>query len=154
MKWLLFTNMETDIKNNITRIRCCLTDYNFNRLIFKRDYIINDENTINFIENEIIRNLNDNVALKDNVYLICNLKSSMINDKSIINDKKLLSKKMLNLEKRIKETVDLSSFCILMDTYKLYNDTNNDNIDHCLYMVYGVDNYFNGIDDIKNDITF
>lgn len=150
MKWLLFTNIETDIKNNITRMRCCLTDYNFNRLIFKRDYRINDENTINIIENEIIINLNDNVALKDNVHLICNLKSS------IINDKKLLSKKMLNLEKRIKETVDLSSFCILMDMYKLYknNDINNDNIDHCLYMVYGVDNYFNGLDDIKNDITF
>jgi hypothetical protein len=35
---------------------------------------------------------------------------------------------MLNLEKRIKETMDLSSFCIL-------------NVNYCLYIVYGVDNY-------------
>jgi hypothetical protein len=146
MKWLLFTNIETDIKNNITRMRCCLTDYKFNGLVFIKDYEINTENTISFIESEIIKNLNNNVALKDIVYLICNLKSS------IINDNKLISKKMLNLEKRIKETVDLSSFCILMDTYKLHN--NNVNVDYCLYMIYGVKTYFNGVDDIKNDITF
>ncbi len=146
MKWLLFTNIETDIKNNITRMRCCLTEYNFNRLVFIKDYRVNSENTISFIESEIIRNLNDNVALKDNVYLICNLKSC------IINDNKLVSKKMTILEKRIKESVDLSSFCILMDTYRLH--INNDNVSKCLYTVYGIDNCFNCIDDIKNDITF
>lgn len=144
MKWLLFTNIETDIKNNITRVRCCLTDYEFNRLVFIKDYEINTENTISFIEIEIIKNLNNNVALKDVVYLICNLKSS------IINDNKLVNKKMLNLEKRIKETMDLSSFCILMDMYKLYN--NNDNVNYCLYIVYGVDNYFNGPYDIKRKV--
>ena len=150
MKWLLFTNMETDIKNNITRMRCCLTDYRFNRLVFIKDYRIDDENTINIIENEIIRNLNDNVALKDNVYLVCNLKSSLV------NDKKLLSKKMITLEKRIKETVDLSSFCILMDTYNLDIENNNDNknVDYCLYIVYGIDNFFNGMDYINNNIAF
>ena len=146
MKWLLFTNIETDIKNNITRMRCCLTEYNFNRLVFIKDYSVNSENTISFIESEIIMNLNNNVALKDNVYLVCNLKSS------IINDNKLLNKKMLKLDKRIKETIDLSSFCILMDTYRLH--INNDNVGKCLYTVYGIDNCFNCIDDIKNDITF
>jgi hypothetical protein len=143
MKWLLFTNMETDIKNNITRIRCCLTECNFNRLVFVKDYRIDDEITINFVESEIIKNLNNNVALKDNIYLVCNLKSSMVNDNRLVN------KKMLNLEKRIKESIDLSSFCILMDTYNLNNDNDNENINYCLYMVYGLDNNFNGIQDIK-----
>ena len=55
MKWLLFTNIETDIKNNITRMRCCLTEYNFNRLVFIKDYSVNSENTISFIESEIIQ---------------------------------------------------------------------------------------------------
>lgn len=138
MKWLLFTNIETDIKNNITRIRCCLTEYNFNRIVFIKDYKINDRiNDIFIIEEEIIRNLNNNVALKDNVYLVCDLKSS------IINDIKILSKEMPILEKRIKGTVDLSSFCILMDSYKLQNDNNNNNIDYCLYIIYGLDNNFN-----------
>lgn len=150
MKWLLFTNMETDIKNSITRMRCCLTDYKFNKLAFIKDYRIDDENTISDIENEIIRNLNDNVALKDNVYLVCNLKSSIINDIKIIN------KKMLKLDKRIKETVDLSSFCILMDTYNLdiENKDDNKNVEYCLYIVYGVDSFFNGMDYIKNNIAF
>lgn len=147
MKWLLFTNIETDMKNNITRMRCCLTDCNFNKLVFINDYIINDKiNEITLIEEEIIRNLNTNVALKDSIYLVCNLKSS------IINDNKIVGKKMPILEKRIKETIDLSSFCILMDTYKLQDDNNN--IDNCLYMVYGIYNNFNGIHNIKNDIVF
>lgn len=142
MKWLLFTNIETDIKNNITRFRCCLTDYNFNGIVFINDYRMNEKvNDISFIEKEIIRNLNNNVALKDSVYLVCNLKSSIMNDNNI------LSKKMPVLEKRIKETVDLSSFCILIDTYKLHND--NTNIDYCLEMIYGSDSSFNGIHDIK-----
>lgn len=179
MKWLLFTNIETDMKNNITRIRCCLADCNFNRIAFIKDYKISDKinvktsdkinakisdkinaktsekinakisdkindninDNIIFIEKEIVRNLNDNIALKDYIYLVCNLKSSIINDINI------LSKKMPILEKRIKETIDLSSFCILMETYKLHNDNNN--IDYCLSMIYGLDNNFNGINDIK-----
>ena len=68
-----------------------------------------------------IRNLNDNVALKDNVYLVCNLKSSLVNDIKIIN------KNMLKLDKRIKETIDLSSFCILMDMYNLDIENKNNN---------------------------
>jgi hypothetical protein len=142
--------METDMKNNVTRMRFCLTDYRFNRLVFIKDYGIDDENTIGVIENEIIRGLNDNVALKDNVYLVCNLKSSLVNDIKIIN------KNMLKLDKRIKETIDLSSFCILMDMYNLdiENKNNNKNIESCLYRVYGVDMIFNGMDYIKNDVVF
>lgn len=145
MKWLLFTNMETDIDDNIIRVRCCLTDCKFNKLVFVKDFETDKDITINIIENEIIRYINDNVALKDKIYLICNLKSS------IINDSKLINRQMLKLSKYIRETLDLSSLWMIIEMYSLYdNIIGSDNIDYCIYNVYGFSNISSN--NIKNDI--
>ena len=58
---------------------------------------------------------------------------------------------MLKLSKYIKETLDLSSLWMIIEMYSLYdNIIGSDNIDYCIYNVYGFSNISS--DNIKNDI--
>lgn len=128
MKWLLFTNIDIDINDSIIRIRCCLSDYTFQKIIFTKDFECTDG--LDIIEQEIIRYINDNVAMKDNLYLICNLKTKRINDSDLIN------KHMIKLSKYVKEKIDLSSLWLTMDLYN-FNDINMKNMDNCMIKLYG-----------------
>ena len=144
MKWLLFTNIETDINDNIIRMRCCLADYKFQRIIFTRDFELDDKLSVEMIEFEIIRYINDNVAIKDKIYLVCNLKSNTIKDNDLIN------KKMSKLSRYIKENIDLSTLWLIIDIYELHTK-NVDKIDYCMFKVYGYDN--NDLNNLNNDIV-
>lgn len=128
MKYLLFTNIDTNINDDIIRIRCCLVDYKFQRVIFVEDFELDKINTVQMIEYEIVRYINDNVALKDKIYLVCNLKSNRVKDSDLIN------KKMSKLSKYIKENIDLSSLWLTMDIYNIHY---LDKIDYCMLKVYG-----------------
>lgn len=147
MKWLLFTNIDTDINDNIIRMRCCLTDYKFQRIIFTEDFELNQYNNRDFtndiIEYEIIRYINDNVAIKDKIYLVYNFKSKRINDSDLIH------KKMNKLSKYIREGIDLSSLWLIMDIYNV-SETNMNTIDNCMIKVYGS---LLDIDNIGNEVT-
>lgn len=132
MRWLLFTNIDTDINEKITRIRYCLSDYKFQRIIVTNDIECdNGKDTVEMLEYDIIRYINDNVAMKDMIYLVCNLKTKRINDSELIN------KMMPKLSKYVKEKIDLSSLWLTMDIYN-FNATNNINsMDNCMIKVYG-----------------
>lgn len=140
MKWLLFTNIETDIKDNIVRMRCSFIDFNFEKIVFTKDFLLDDKRhgdimnmTLEMVENEMITYINSYVKVKDIIYLICNLRTNTIDDVKLIN------KKMPRLSKYIKESIDLSSLWIILDMYELYGK-NVDKIDYCMYEVYGSDN--------------
>lgn len=144
MNWLLFTNIETDIKDNITRVRCCFTDFKFQNIVFTKDFVLDEVyKSLDMIEMEIVSNINDRVPIKDAIYLVCNLQTNYR------NDSKLIKKKMPKLSKFIKENIDLSSLWLTIDIYELYNK-NVDKIDYCMYKVYGSDNTSNNV--LNNDI--
>jgi len=139
MKWLLFTNIETNINNDITRIRCCFTDMKFQRVEYTKDYILDGDllyKIVEEIESELITNINCEVTVKDVIYLVCNLQTTTV------DDSRLIFKKLPRLSKYIKENIDLSSLWLIMDMYELHSK-NVDKIDYCMYKVFGSDNVSN-----------
>jgi len=63
----------TDIKDNITRVRCCFTDFKFQNIVFTKDFVLDEVyKSLDMIELEIVSNINDRVPIKDAIYLVCN----------------------------------------------------------------------------------
>lgn len=110
MEWLLFIN----VKNTIINI--LLTNKNFEIMKPKRYDLKND--TTNNIEEMVLQFLNNNLAVKDNLYLVIN---------EYGKDYMFLKDFMKNVISRVYDKIDYKSFKILVQLL-----TNNNSISKIL----------------------
>jgi hypothetical protein len=105
MKWLFFIKTIKTKDKKKEMINMVLTNVNLEKIEIKK-YNLDLESIAN-IELDILQCFNNNIAMKDKVYIVC--------DKKDDDEYNFIKKNMIKINKRITDIIDYNSFKIIFE---------------------------------------